>query len=157
MRGHAFCVSRDPAPGEAGHTRHLEQCASIGGKKGSPMTFFQWVQNNAIFIVIMFFTAWILVKPPSISSWQAFLDSFESKGGQLLLLFVSNVLLIIALVRFWALFDAQLKTTIVGILSAVNGALLGALGAKNTGGNGGTPPKPDTLTASLVVPPEKKP
>jgi hypothetical protein len=118
------------------------------------MTFQQWLQNNAFLIVLIFFATYLVLKPPTITGWQSFLDSFESKGAQLLLLWISNFLVIILLVRYWAMFDAQLKTTIVGILSAVNGAFLGAIGARATsnGSNG----KPDTLTASFVAPPEKK-
>jgi hypothetical protein len=118
------------------------------------MTFLQWLQQNAFLILLFVYVGYLLLRPPSIASWLAFLDSFQNKGAQLLLLWISNVLVIVVLVRFWALFDAQLKTTIVGILSAVNGAFLGAVGAHALGaaGNGnGKPPAgaPDNLAVSF--------
>jgi hypothetical protein len=121
------------------------------------MTLIQWLQQNAFLILLFLYVGYLLMRPPSISGWLAFLDSFQNKGAQLLLLWISNVLVIVVLVRFWALFDAQLKTTIVGILSAVNGAFLGAVGAHALGsGNGnGKPADPDALGVSFA-PGEKK-
>ena len=113
----------------------------------------QWLQSNAAWIVLVLFAFYLFAfrKFPSIAGWQAFLDSFESKGAQLVLLWVSDFLLLWMIIHFWAMFDQILRTTIVGIMSAMNGAFLGAIGARNTsGGNGGGTPKPDTLQASLV-------
>lgn len=124
------------------------------------MTITQWLQQNAFLILLFLYVGYLLLNPPSIDSWLAFLDSFQNKGAQLLLLWVSNVLVIVVLVRFWGLFDAQLKTTIVGILSAVNGAFLGAVGAHALGsgsgnGNGKPPGAPDTLAVGFKGPDNK--
>lgn len=119
------------------------------------MTFPLWLQQNAFLILLFAYVGFLLLRPPSIASWLAFLDSFQNKGAQLLLLWISNVLVIVVLVRFWALFDAQLKTTIVGILSAVNGAFLGAVGAHALGGgngNGKPPAAPDNLGVGFTPP-----
>lgn len=123
------------------------------------MTLIQWLQQNAFLILLFLYVGYLLINPPSIGGWLAFLDSFQNKGAQLLLLWISNVLVIVVLVRFWALFDAQLKTTIVGILSAVNGAFLGAVGAHALGsgnGNGKAPGAPDKLDVNFS-PPAGKP
>lgn len=119
------------------------------------MTFPQWLQQNAFLILLFVYVGYLLVRPPSIEAWLAFLDSFQNKGAQLLLLWISNVLVIVVLVRFWALFDSQLKTTIVGILSAVNGAFLGAIGSRalvSGSGNGKPPAAPDKLGVSFTPP-----
>ena len=91
---------------------------------------------------------------PSVAGWQAFLDSLESKGGQLLMLAVFDSLIIGVIIHYWQTFDAQLKTTIVGLLSGINGAFLGALGARPTGNGNGA--KPDTLAVTLTPEGEKK-
>jgi hypothetical protein len=119
-----------------------------------------WFTTNSLVILGALFFIYLVAfnKFPSISGWQAFLDSFESKGGQLLLLWFSDLLLLVWLSHYWKFFDTQMQTTIVGILSAVNGAFLGAIGARNTSnGNGNGSSKPDRLTASFVNAPEKKP
>jgi len=120
-------------------------------------TIWEWFTQNTLVIVGALFAFYVIAfnKFPRITAWQAFLDSFESKGGQLLLLWISDGLVLLLLIHFWKQFDAQLQTTIVGILSAVNGAFLGAIGARNTGnGNGHPPPGPDKLTPTLI--PEKE-
>jgi hypothetical protein len=125
------------------------------------MNFLQWFEANYLIILAVFFAFYIIGfhKFPSITAWQAFLDSFESKGGQLLLLWVSDGLVLLLLIHFWKMFDAQLQTTIVGILSAVNGAFLGAIGAKATSnGNGAAPSTPESIPANgknqpTLVPP----
>jgi hypothetical protein len=114
------------------------------------MNLLQWFETNYLIILAVFFAFYIIAfqKFPTITAWQAFLDSFESKGGQLLLLWISDGLVLLLLIHFWKMFDAQLQTTIVGILSAVNGAFLGAIGAKATSnGNGTTPRTPESVTA----------
>ena len=103
----------------------------------------QWFLSNSLLIVGALLALIIVFgnKLPSITTWQAFLDSFESKGGQLMLLWVTDFIVLTVLVRYWKGFDAQLQTTIVGLLSGVNGAFLGAVGARptaNTSGIGGT-------------------
>ena len=70
--------------------------------------------------------------------WQTFADSFETKGAQILLLWITDIIVITVLVLLWRRFDATLQTTIVGILSAVNGAFLGALGARPPSGGADT-------------------
>lgn len=123
------------------------------------MSFWEWFTANtvAIFSVMLAFYVIAFNKLPGITAWQAFLDSFETKGGQLVLLWVSDGLVLLLLIHFWKMFDAQLQTTIVGILSAVNGAFLGAIGAKNTSnGNGGNATKMDVTFVPGTDPTEKK-
>jgi hypothetical protein len=125
------------------------------------MTPWEWFTANTALILGALFAVYLIAfnKFPGITAWQAFLDSFESKGGQLMLLWVSDGLVLLLLIHFWKQFDAQLQTTIVGILSAVNGAFLGAIGARNTGnsgGNGTTPPKMDVTFVPGTDPAEKK-
>jgi hypothetical protein len=118
------------------------------------MSILQWFESNTLIILSFAFAIYIVAfnKLPSITAWQSFLDSFETKGGQLLLLWISDALVLLLLIHFWKMFDAQLQTTIVGILSAVNGAFLGAIGARNTGNGNGA--KPDALHVDFT--PEKK-
>lgn len=119
------------------------------------MTVTQWLQMNFPIVLFSAFTVWIIAanKLPSIASWQSFLNSFESKGGQLLLLWVTDLIVLGALIHYWHTFDAQLQTTVVGLLSGINGAFLGAIGARNTG----TPPPPaPTQLAGFAVPADKK-
>jgi hypothetical protein len=115
-------------------------------------SFAQWFQQNTYLVLGGLFVWYIIAfnKIPSVTAWQAFLDCFESKGGQLVLLWVTNFIFLSILVRYWDLFDAHVQTVIVGLLSGVNGAFLGAVGARNTSNNGAKPPVPDTLTASFV-------
>ena len=113
-------------------------------------TLLAWLQANSVMLTIAV-VALILVfgkKLPSIQTWQAFLDSFESKGGQLMLLWATNFILLAILVHYWALFDAHAQTIIVGLLSGVNGAFLGAIGSKNPPIAGGPP-----VVESPAVPP----
>ena len=50
------------------------------------------------------FIAMVLTgKLPRIESWQGFLDSFETKGGQLMLLWVTDMILVTVLVHYWQL------------------------------------------------------
>jgi hypothetical protein len=114
-----------------------------------------WFTQNSVMILGGLFALYVIAfnKLPSVSAWQAFLDCFESKGGQLMLLWVTDFIFLAILVRYWDLFDAHVQTVIVGLLSGVNGAFLGAVGARNTSNNGNSP-KPDTLTPTLT--PENK-
>jgi hypothetical protein len=119
----------------------------------------QWFTANTTMILAVMLAFYIIAfnKLPEITAWQAFLDSFESKGGQLLLLWVSDGLVLLLLIHFWKFFDAQLQTTIVGILSAVNGAFLGAIGARNTTNGGavgdGKPAAPAPPPPASPIPP----
>lgn len=109
------------------------------------MTIWYLLQENSLAILAILAALYAISakRMPSIQTWQAFLDSFESKGGQLLLLWVTDFIVLGIIVHYWKIFDAQLQTTIVGLLSGINGAFLGAIGARNTGngggGGGGTP------------------
>jgi hypothetical protein len=126
------------------------------------MNLLQWFETNYLIIFAVLFAFYIVTfhKLPSIAAWQMFLDSFESKGGQLLLLWVSDALVLLLVIHYWNNLNAQLQTTIVGILSAVNGAFLGAIGARNTG-NGTIPSTPEIVpakdkdqpTTPVLVPP----
>lgn len=117
------------------------------------MTPWEWFQQNTYVILGAIFGLYLLAakKYPSATGWQTFLDSFESKGGQLMLLWVTDLIVMTILVRYWKFFDAQLQTTIVGLLSGVNGAFLGAIGARGTSG-GGTPPPGGTNLAVGFIP-----
>lgn len=119
------------------------------------MSLWQWFQNNTIILLGGAFALYMVAgnKLPSIKTYQEFLDSFESKGGQLLLLWVTDFLILGILIRYWNSFGPPLQTTIVGLLSGVNGAFLGAIGARQTSGGGDA--KPDKLEASFV-PADKK-
>jgi hypothetical protein len=122
------------------------------------MSLWEWFTANTLIIFGAMLAVYIIAfnKLPGIQTWQAFLDSFESKGGQLLLLWVTDFIVLAVLVRYWKFFDAQLQTTIVGLLSGINGAFLGAVGARQTS-NGNGKPKPDAGVANFVPPPDKKP
>jgi ABC-type uncharacterized transport system permease subunit len=114
------------------------------------MSITHWFTENSFLILGAFIALFVLFfRKPTISGWQAFLNSFESKGGQLMLLWVTDLIVMAVLVHYWKQFDAQLQTTIVGLLSGVNGAFLGAIGARNTGGGSSTPP-PDKLDVAFV-------
>jgi hypothetical protein len=115
------------------------------------MNLWQWFQENTLTLMGAAIVISLLVrnKYPTAAGWQAFLDSFESKGGQLLLLWITDLIFVAVLIRYWKNFDATVQTTVVGILSAVNGAFLGAVGARATSPPGGSA-TPDTLKASFV-------
>jgi len=75
--------------------------------------------------------------------WTTFTDSFEQKGTQILLLWFTDMTVLAAVIFFWKHFDDALQTTLVGILSGINGAFLGAMGARallNNGNGNGTGP-----------------
>lgn len=93
-------------------------------------------------------------KLPAIHAWQKFADSFESKGAQLLLLWVTDGVVLFVIVLFWKRFDPQLQTTIVGLLSGINGAFLGAVGSRQTSTptNDGSQPTPPAPTNPEIVP-----
>jgi hypothetical protein len=119
------------------------------------MNLWQWFQENTLtlFGAAIGLSLIIRNKYPSAAGWQSFLDSFESKGGQLLLLWMTDLIFVAVLIRYWKNFDATVQTTVVGILSAVNGAFLGAVGARpTTNGGNGAPKPPDKLTATFAVP-----
>jgi membrane protein YqaA with SNARE-associated domain len=113
------------------------------------MTFSQWLQENTFTIVGVLLVFFLLMryKAPSIESWTLFLDSFESKGGQILLLFSADLIFVALVIKFNKSIDPAVMSTITGILGGINGAFLGAMGARNTNSNG---VKPDTLKASFV-------
>jgi hypothetical protein len=104
-----------------------------------------WLQQNTLLLIGTLFIFYVVIakRIPSAESLQGYADIFESKGGQLILLIVADFVVLTIVVRYWKTFDAQLQTTIVGILAAMNGAFLGAIGARNTsnGGNG----QPDSM------------
>jgi hypothetical protein len=117
------------------------------------MSLWQWFQSNTVVIIGALFALYVISanKLPSVKTWQDFLDSFESKGGQLLLLWVTDFLILAVLIRYWNEFGSSLQTTIVGLLSGVNGAFLGAIGARQT--SNGTP---DKLVAGVTANTEKR-
>lgn len=84
------------------------------------------------FVVLLVFAN----KLPTVTTWQSFLNCFESKGGQLVLLWVTDMLLLGVLVHYWKGWDTTLQTSVVGILSGVNGAFLGAVGVRQASPNG---------------------
>lgn len=102
------------------------------------LSLVQWFIGNSYLILggLLALAALAFNRVPSMASWQSFLDSFESKGGQLMLLWITDFIVLTVLVRYWKGFDAQLQTTIVGLLSGINGAFLGAVGARQTPANG---------------------
>jgi hypothetical protein len=121
------------------------------------MSLWQWFQENTLTLLGAIVALFLLArnKFPGVAGWQAFLDSFESKGGQLLLLWVTDLIFVAVLVRYWKLFDSTLQTTIVGILSGVNGAFLGAVGARPSS-NGNAVPKLKVGFEPGTDPTEKK-
>lgn len=80
--------------------------------------------------------------------WERFAHSFEEKGAQILLLWITDMLVLAVLVFYWKRFDDTLQTTIVGVLSGINGAFLGATGARAL--SNGVPPKPDKLDVGFI-------
>jgi hypothetical protein len=93
------------------------------------------------FIIIgILLTLSLLDKLPGISTWTQFFDLFENKGAQLLLLWITDMIVLLLIVHYWGDWEQTLRLSITNLLSAVNGAFLGAVGAKQiTGGNGGAP------------------
>jgi hypothetical protein len=88
--------------------------------------------------------------------WQRFTDSFESKGAQILLLWVTDMIFVgvlVAISIFHVVIDPMVMSTITGLVGGVNGAFLGAMGARQNNGNGTTP---DKLAASVVPNTEKR-
>ncbi len=116
-------------------------------------TVWQWFTQNTLLIFALLFTFFIIAfnKFPSISTWQAFLKSFESKGGQLMLLWVTDIVVLAVLVHYWQGFSATLQNFMTGLISGINGAFLGAIGARDTG----TPAKADTLKVGFTPEAEK--
>jgi hypothetical protein len=79
--------------------------------------------------------------------WQAFLDSFATKGGNLFVLgmFVISLLGLVIWVTSRDQGDSQAVTVILSTFSAFSGALLAALtgqqgGNRKSDGNGAPPP-----------------
>jgi hypothetical protein len=125
------------------------------------MTLWDWFTQNTLLIFALLFAFFIIAwkKYPTVTSWQAFLNSFESKGGQLILLAAMDMAMFAVLVHYWAGFSATLQNFMTGLISGVNGAFLGAIGARNTGGSGGNgtpPPKLDVTFVPGTDPAEKK-
>lgn len=122
------------------------------------MSWWQWFQENtftilgALFVFILLFR----YKAPSSESWGAFLDTFESKGGQILLLFSADLIFVALVIKFNKSIDAAVMSTITGILGGINGAFLGAMGARGTS-NGGNGTKPDQLSVQFTPGKESKP
>jgi membrane protein YqaA with SNARE-associated domain len=124
------------------------------------MTPWQWFQENTLtlFGALIVLSLIVRYRAPSIQSWGMFLDSFESKGGQILLLFAADLIFVALVIKFNKSIDPSVMATITGILGGINGAFLGAMGAR-AGSNGSGTPKPDTLTTSFAPPaqpPEEK-
>jgi hypothetical protein len=124
------------------------------------MNFWQWIHENTLTLIGVLILVFLLArnKFPTIEGWQAFLDSFESKGGQLLLLWITDLIFVAVLIRYWKNFDATVQTTVVGILSAVNGAFLGAVGARvsaalNDSNGHSLPPAAPTAAPAATPPP----
>jgi hypothetical protein len=80
--------------------------------------------------------------------WQMFVDSFETKGAQILLLWITDLIFVAVLLFLAKTLDPAVMNTITGLVGGVNGAFLGAMGARQSNGNGS--PKPDKLVASVV-------
>ena len=115
------------------------------------ITIWEWFTQNTLLIFALLFTFYIIAfnKLPSISGWQSFLNSFESKGGQLMLLWVTDIVVLAVLVHYWTGFSATLQNFMTGLISGINGAFLGAIGARNTqtNGSGGASP---TLNVGFI-------
>jgi len=119
------------------------------------MNPWMWFQENTLTLFGALLGIFILLRyrAPSIQSWGSFLDSFESKGGQLLLVWVTDLVVLAVIVRYWKNFDAQLQTAIVGLLSGINGAFLGAIGARPSSNGNGSHPEPAGPVSSVSAPP----
>jgi membrane protein YqaA with SNARE-associated domain len=114
------------------------------------VNLWQWFQENTltVFGALIVLSLILRYRVPSIQSWGLFLDSFESKGGQILLLFTADLIFVALVIKFNKSIDPAVMATITGILGGINGAFLGAMGARPSNGNG--TPKPDTLKTSFV-------
>lgn len=98
-----------------------------------------------VILALLFVTFWALVllkRLPDLESWRKFLETFEMKGAQLVLLWITDMIFIGVLVHYWSDWSATLQTTFVGLLSGVNGAFLGAIGAQQKAGVPITPTGP---------------
>ena len=84
--------------------------------------------------------------------WDRFTGSFETKGAQILLLWFTDILVLLLLVVFWKYIDGTLQTTIVGVLTGINGAFLGATGSRPSNGNSGGSSSTPTQLAAFVTP-----
>jgi hypothetical protein len=79
--------------------------------------------------------------------WQRFADSFETKGAQILLLWITDLLFVAVLIFYAKDLDPMVMSTVTGLVGGVNGAFLGATGARAaTNGK----PVADHLTPTLV-------
>jgi hypothetical protein len=94
--------------------------------------------TGVIVLLILIFTN----RLPTVNTWQTFLNCFETKGGQLMLLWVTDMIFLAIIVHSWGGWSPTLQNTVVGVFAGVNGAFLGAVGSKNTStdGNGGSLP-----------------
>lgn len=106
-----------------------------------------WLTPTYAISGFLFVTFWILVFTGylSIEGWEKFSSTFKEQGAQLLLLWFTDMLVLILLIRYWEAFNTTLQNFIVGILSGINGAFLGAIGARSTTTtttNSGAPPAP---------------
>jgi hypothetical protein len=81
--------------------------------------------------------------------WQRFTDSFETKGAQIFLLWVTDLLFVAVLIFYAKDLDPIVMSTVTGLVGGVNGAFLGAMGARQSNGNGGGP-KADAMKIGLV-------
>jgi hypothetical protein len=62
--------------------------------------------------------------------WQTFTDSFEMKGAQIFLLWVTDLLFVAVLIFYAKDLDPIVMSTVTGLVGGVNGAFLGAMGAR---------------------------
>lgn len=92
----------------------------------------QWLTPTYVISGALFVTFWILVFTGylSIDGWEKFSGTFKEQGAQLLLLWFTDMVVLILLIRYWQVFNNTLQNFIVGILSGINGAFLGAVGAR---------------------------
>ena len=98
-----------------------------------------------VFLILL-----LLNRLPGIDSWTKFLNLFENKGAQLLLLWVTDMIVLLIIVHFWGEWEQTLRLTITNLLSGINGAFLGAVGAKALTDGGGNPPQPSALKIDQV-------
>lgn len=109
------------------------------------MNIVEWLESNSLVVLAMLFVFYIIAwnKFPSVNTWQNFVDSFETQGGLLILLWFTDLIFLLILIFLWKRIDTTLQTTIVGLVSGVNGAFLGAARARaGVNGNGSTPITP---------------
>ena len=100
-------------------------------------------------VLILIFTN----RLPTVAEWQTWLNCFETKGGQLMLLWATDMIFLTIIVHSWGGWSPTLQNTVVGVFAGVNGAFLGAVGSKNTSTNGnGEPPVPaDAIRVQQVT------